>query len=280
MPDLASPPPQAATRFRPVPFNSSRPSPARVWAALTSDLYTYGPDRLVAAMLQRDGSLSARLAPTHHAHHRAMVATAVTRYDVNTFADLGSGYALRVPRPGLPGLTRSTHQIASDAAPEGVSRSARVLYVDHEQSITPYLAATIDLRNTFYLAADYRDTSQVLNGCARWLGDAPRAYLLTAAAEFIEDDQLTEVVRALRSGSPSGSMICLVHTDERPETLHFAARWSGSLPDSPFTPRSPERLARLVSAGEAVVRDHYPPERLRLPEGTVPAPVYGMVATI
>jgi hypothetical protein len=280
MPDLASPPPQAATRFRPVPFNSSRPSPARVWETLLSEEYACQPDRLVAAMLTRDCSLSVALARTHRAHHQAMVALAVTTYGIDRFADLGSGYARRAPESGHSNLTRNTHQIATDAAANGATAATRVLYVDHEQSVTPYLAATADRKTTHYLAADYRDTSRVLDMCARWLGDAPRAYLLTAAAEWVEDHELTEVVRGLVNGSPSNSLICLVHTDERPETLHFATCWWSCLPGSTFAPRSPERLARLVAAGGAVVQSHHPTEQLRLPEGTVPAPVYGMVATI
>jgi hypothetical protein len=191
----------------PPEIDMTRPSVARVSAAIRGGMDTVAVDRAVAdeaVKAMGDGGNGARL-------NRAALGRAVrymVGHGVTQFLDLGSG---------LP-TVQNTHQIA-----QAINRAARVVYVDNDPTVYLHGQALLaDDASTIVVLADVRTPDKLL-GMKEVAGfldfGQPIGLILNAVIHHLLDEEDPYgVVDCYKQALPSGSYMQLTHfCDESPE---------------------------------------------------------------
>ncbi|WP_246268874.1 SAM-dependent methyltransferase [Acrocarpospora macrocephala] len=160
---------------------------------------------------------------------------------IRQFLDIGTG---------LPTVD-NTHEVAQRNAPE-----SRIVYVDNDPLVLVHAAALLTSAPegaTDYIQADVRDPDFILGKAAETLDfSRPTALMLMGIMGLVADyDEARTVVDRLLAALPSGSYLALYDgTDTDPayvQALGGYNRGSGAIP---YTPRSPEKIARFFDGLE------------------------------
>lgn len=216
------------------------PSPARVWCALLGGKDHYECDRSAADELIEAYNDLPALVRTLRLMHEEVVSHLAAECSVTRFADLGCGF------PDGPRI--NTHEILSEVSDDPTT----VLYVDDDPVVMTHARGLhMGTADQFaHLGADIRDTSKITSHPA--LGAEPRAYLMCAVLEHLNDAEAASVLRRLADGSPPGSVVAVVHTSANDATRAVSARWGEVVPGSRLIPRTPERLRELLATAGLV----------------------------
>jgi hypothetical protein len=196
--------PDAEGRERqPIDLHTDRPHPARVYDYLLGGKDNFEADRAAAEQGMKVNP-SGRIPPREN---RAFLQRAV-RYlaaeaGITQFLDIGTGI------PTAPNV----HQVA-----QGVSPSARVVYVDNDPIVLAHARALLTSSPegmTDYIQADLRDVDAILDSpqlAATLDRNQPIGLLLIAVLHFVgDDDDPYGLVRRLVDALPSGSYLALSH---------------------------------------------------------------------
>jgi trans-aconitate methyltransferase len=199
-------------------FDSTVPSPARMWNYWVGGKDHFAADREAAEQAIRDfpGIVAGVRA------QRAFLARAVGylagQAGIRQFLDIGTG---------LPSAN-NTHEVAQAVAPE-----CRVVYVDNDPLVLAYaraLLASGPRGTTAYLDADLRDTGAILGQAAQTLDfSQPTAVLLIGVLQLIGDqDEPHAIVRRLLDAVPPGSWLAVAHpaSDVTADLVTMARRLS------------------------------------------------------
>ncbi|MFE5036404.1 SAM-dependent methyltransferase [Streptomyces sp. NPDC056683] len=191
----------------PLPIDTSRAHPARVYDWLLGGKDNYPVDEAVGEKLPPEARDAAR--QNRQFMHRA--AAWLARQGVDQFLDIGTGI------PTEPNL----HQIVQNVVP-----SAKVVYTDNDPIVLRHAEALLISRPegaTDYIQADVRDPQAIVRHARHVLDfDRPVALSLIALMHFISDEHGAHgIVRALVETLPSGSYLILSHaaSDLYPELV-------------------------------------------------------------
>lgn len=182
-------------------FDSTVPSPARVWNYFVGGKDHFAADRALAEKIVQavpEVPLAARL--TRQFIRRA-VEELISVYGIRQFIDIGSG---------LP-TADNTHEVAQQRA-----AGSRIVYVDNDPSVIRHAEALLNSTQEgacAYAEADLRNPEAILAAAARTLDlSKPVAVLLVQVLHFIPDsDDPYGVVARLMAALPSGSFLVMVH---------------------------------------------------------------------
>ena len=163
---------------------------------------------------------------------------------IRQFLDVGTG---------LP-TVNNTHEVAQRAAPE-----SRVVYVDNDPLVLTHARALLTSSPegaTDYIEADARDVGTILAGAAATLDfTRPVAVTMLGILPFIADDgEAKAIVSRLLAAVPAGSYLAITHSTSEVsgERVVEAVRQWNQVAVTPYTLRSPERIAALLAGLELV----------------------------
>ena len=186
--------------------------------------------------------------------------TRVVRYlaadaGIRQFLDVGTG---------LP-TVNNTHQVAQRAAPE-----SRVVYVDNDPLVLTHARALLTSSPegaTDYIEADARDVGPILEGAAATLDfTRPVAITMLGILPFVADDaEASGIVNGLLAAVPPGSYLAITHSTSEVsgERVVEAVRQWNQVAVTPYTLRSPERIAAFFAGLELVAPGLVPCPRWR-----------------
>jgi O-methyltransferase involved in polyketide biosynthesis len=226
-------------------FDSTKPSPARMWNYWVGGKDHFAVDRTAAEGIAETLPGLPALAKSVRVFLRDIVHSLVADYGIRQFLDLGTG---------LP-TADNTHEVAQRAAPE-----SRIVYADYDPSVLAHARALLSSTpegRTHYVQADLRDTDTILKAAARTLDLAqPVAVLLFAVLHFIPDgDDPYLVVRRLMDALPAGSFLVIVHapSDLFPaEAIQEHTRRYNASGAELFNPRSHDEVSRFFDGLELI----------------------------
>lgn len=182
---------------------------------------------------------------------------------IRQFLDVGSG---------LPSAD-NVHEVAQWLAPD-----SRVVYVDNDPMVLAHsqaLIVTAPEGATDYIQADARDAGTILREAARTLDfTQPTALMLMGILGLIPDyDEARSIVKRLMEPLPPGSYLAIYDgTDTDPAYLKAQARYKAEGAASPYTPRSPDQIARYFEGLELVEPGVVPVTRWRPEPGQQDGP--------
>jgi len=178
-------------------------------------------------------------------------------YGVRQFLDVGTGLPTADP----------THDVAQQIAP-----GSRIVYVDNDPVVLTHARALLTSRpegKTDYIAADLRDTAQILAGAEQTLDfSQPVAVLLIAIMHFIPDaDDPYGIVSRLMDAMPSGSYLAMCHAASDINAAAVAAGMGlyNEKSSTPITMRTRAQVTRffggldLVEPGVVPLDEWWPP---------------------
>jgi hypothetical protein len=182
-------------------FDSSKPSPARVYNAMLGGKDNYAADREVAEPIMR---LSA--AARHAARDNRLFLDRAVRWaavaGVRQFLDIGAGMP-------MPGRGQNTHEVAQ------AIRDARVAYTDNDPVAAAHAAALLAMdAGVTAFRGDLRVPAGIwgnpeLRDCFD-LGE-PVAVILGAVLHFLGDADACRAVDYLKDAMAPGSVLIISH---------------------------------------------------------------------
>ena len=218
-------------------IDTTVPTTARMYDYWLGGHDHFAADR-VAALAVSEAAPEARLmAVENRKFMRRAVRYLAAEAGITQFLDIGTG----LPTQG------NVHQVA-----QGLSPSAKVVYVDNDPMVLAHSRALKTGGNTVVIEADLRHPQAILDHAGtRSLIDfsRPLAVLVVAVLHFISDaDDPSAIISALRDAVPPGSYLVISHVtgDILPETatqaaVHYKRVTSGA------TLRSRDEILRLFT---------------------------------
>ncbi|WP_370024728.1 SAM-dependent methyltransferase [Planotetraspora sp. GP83] len=227
----------------PPTIDSTVPHSARVWNYMLGGKDNYLVDRQAGERIREIFPGMVDIAR----QSRYMLARAV-RYlagegQLRQFLDIGTG---------LPTVD-NTHEVAQRLAPQ-----SRIVYVDNDPLVLVHAQALLTSTPegaTDYIEADVRDPGTVLRMAAKTLDfGQPTALLLMGILGLVGDyDEARSIADRLMAALPSGSYLALYDgTDTDPAYVEAIGRYNAGSGATPYTPRSPEQIARYFDGLELV----------------------------
>jgi len=225
-------------------FDTTAPSPARVWNYFVGGKDHFAADRALAGQMLEVVPEMPVVAQLTRQFIRCAVEELVTVYGIRQFLDIGSG---------LP-TADNTHEVAQRAAPE-----SRIVYVDNDPVVIRHAEAL--LRSTpegacAVVEADLRDPEVILAEAARTLDlREPVALLLVQVLHFIRDsDDPHGIVARLMAALPAGSFLVMVHgaSDLNSEGNAEVARRYNDASSAQLSIRTFEEFSRFFADLEPV----------------------------
>jgi O-methyltransferase involved in polyketide biosynthesis len=240
-------------------FDTTVPSPARMWNYWVGGKDHFAADREAAARIQAAMPALPAIARSVRAFLIDVVHSLTVDYGVRQFLDIGTG---------LP-TADNTHDVAQRAAPE-----SRIVYADYDPVVLAHARALLTSTpegKTDYIQADLRDTDAILTAAARTLDfSRPVAVLLLAVLHFIPDtDDPYGIVKKLMDAVPAGSFLVICHAPSdinSGEIAEMARRYNQSGAEQ-MRPRSREEIMRFFEGLEMI-----PPGLAPLSEWLPPGP--------
>ena len=222
-------------------IDTTVPHSARVWNYLLGGKDHYPVDRSAGEMV-----LQAFPGMADMTRQSRLMLVRVVRYlageaGIRQFLDIGTG---------LP-TANNTHEVAQQAAKE-----SRIVYVDNDPLVLVHaraLLASTDEGACDYIEADVRDPELILAEAARTLDfTQPTALMLMGILGLVEDfDQARSIVSQLLAALPSGSYLAVYDgADIDPAYVEAIRRYNAGSGAVPYTPRSPEQIARYFDGLE------------------------------
>ncbi len=180
------------------------------------------------------------------ARHSRHMLVRVVRYlggeaGIRQFLDIGTG---------LPTVD-NTHEVA-----QRVARESRIVYVDNDPLVLVHAEALLTSTPEgacAYIGADVRDPGTILREAARTLDfTRPAALMLMGILGLVADhDEALSIVSRLMAVLPPGSYLAVYDgTDTDPAYVEAIRRYNAGSGAVPYTPRSPEQIARYLDGLE------------------------------
>lgn len=221
--------------------DSSRPHSARIWNYLVGGKDFYPIDAEAAERVlgvfpgMRDITFQSRAFIGRVVRHLA------GEGEVRQFLDIGTG---------LP-TQDNTHEVAQRVAPE-----CRIVYVDNDPLVLAHaraLLASSPEGACDYIDADVRDPDKILVQAAETLDfSQPVGLMLMGILGLVpDDDEARTIVARLLDALPPGSYLGLNDgsaTD--PAYVEAIRRHNANSGANPYTPRTPEKIARFFDGLE------------------------------
>ncbi|MCT9934664.1 SAM-dependent methyltransferase [Planotetraspora sp. A-T 1434] len=225
----------------PPTIDSTVPHSARVWNYMLGGKDNYLVDRQAGERIRDIFPGMVDIAR----QSRYMLARAV-RYlageaKVRQFLDIGTG---------LPTVD-NTHEVAQRVAPQ-----SRIVYVDNDPLVLVHAQALLTSTPegaTDYIEADVRNPDIILRAAAKTLDlGRPTALMLMGILGLVADhDEARSIVNRLMAALPSGSYLALYDgADTDPAYVEAIGRYNAGSGATPYTPRSPEQIARYFDGLE------------------------------
>jgi hypothetical protein len=240
-------------------FDTSVPSPARMWNYWVGGKDHFAADREAAAKIQAAMPTLPAIARSVRAFLVAIVRTLTADYGIRQFLDIGTG---------LP-TADNTHDVAQRVAPE-----SRIVYADDDPVVLTHARALLTSTlhgETDYIQSDLRETGMILAAAARTLDfGQPVAVLLVASLHCIPDaDDPNGIVQRLVDAVPPGSflVICDVPSDINPEEMAEMTWRYSETGAAPMCPRSRAEIMgffdglEMIGPGLATLSEWLPPEQ-------------------
>jgi hypothetical protein len=236
---------EAASKSRPLPFDTSKAHQARIYDYLLGGKDNYAADRAAAEAALKIYPEWAFTARANRAFLGRVINYLAAEAGIRQFLDIGTG----IPTAG------NTHQIAQAIAPE-----SRVVYVDYDPVVLAHARALLTSHEsgaTEYIDADLRDTPAILAQAAQLLDfTKPVAVTLIAILHAIPDsDNPHAVVATLMDALPSGSYLALSHLGREffaDETLKEVESTSSRMIQQQFAYRTGEQVTRFFEGTDLV----------------------------
>jgi O-methyltransferase involved in polyketide biosynthesis len=227
-----------------VTFDTSVPSPARVWNYWIGGKDNYAADRAAAEAVSAANPAQPIVARTARRFLVDVVQRLAGEYGVRQFLDIGSG---------LP-TADNTHEVAQRLAPD-----SRVVYVDNDPVVLAHARALLTSSpqgKTDFILADLRDPQTILTRAARTLDlSKPIAIVLVGVLHFIteEADPYAIVARLMDAAAP-GSFLVIGHaaSDVRSAAVQQGYRAYNERSPVMITPRNREQIDRFLVGLEPV----------------------------
>src|SRR5215468_648355 len=182
-------------------FDTSTPSPARMWNYWVGGKDHFAADRAAAEEVQAAMPALPAIARAVRAFLIDVVHSLTVDHGIRQFLDIGTG---------LP-TADNTHDVAQRAAPE-----SRIVYADYDPVVLTHARALLTSTpegKTDYIQADLRDTDTILTAARRTLDfSEPVAVILIFVMHFVPDAARPyDVVRKLMEPLPPGSYLVMGH---------------------------------------------------------------------
>ncbi len=227
-----------------VAFDTSVPSPARVWNYWIGGKDNYAADRAAAEAVMAVNPVQPTVARTARRFLVDVVRQLAGQHGVRQFLDIGSG---------LP-TADNTHEVAQRVAPD-----SRVVYVDNDPVVLAHaraLLASAPEGKTDFMLADLRDPETILTQAARTLDlSQPVAIVLIGVLHFIDEDaDPYGIVARLMDAVAAGSYLVIGHaaSDVRSAEMQEGYRAYNERSPVKITPRNRPQIDRLVAGLEPV----------------------------
>ena len=225
-------------------FDTSVPSPARVWNYWIGGKDNYAADRAAAEAVSAANPAQAAVARTARRFLVDVVQQLAGQHGVRQFLDIGSG---------LP-TGDNTHEVAQRLAPD-----SRVVYVDNDPVVLAHARALLTSTpegKTDVILADLRDPEAILKQAARTLDvSQPVAIVLIGVLHFIDEDaDPYAIVTRLMDAVAAGSFLVIGHAASDIRSAEMQQGYQAYNERSPvkITPRSRQQIDRLVAGLEPV----------------------------
>jgi O-methyltransferase involved in polyketide biosynthesis len=227
-----------------VTYDTSVPSPARVWNYWIGGKDNYAADRAAAHAVMAANPVQPAIARTARRFLVDAVQQLAGQHGVRQFLDIGSG---------LP-TADNTHEVAQRVAPD-----CRVVYVDNDPVVLAHaralLTSTSEGRTDFILA-DLRDPETILTQAGGTLDfSQPVAIVLLGVLHFIDEDaDPYALVSRLMGPVAVGSYLVIGHaaSDVRSAEVQEGYRAYNERSPVKITPRNRQQIDRLLVGLEPV----------------------------
>ncbi|WP_242909287.1 SAM-dependent methyltransferase [Actinomadura terrae] len=235
-------------------IDTSVPHSARVWNFLLGGTDNYPVDRQAGERVFAAFPGMVAMAQQSRQMLRRVVRYLAGEVGIAQFLDIGTG---------LPTMD-NTHEVAQRALP-----AARIVYVDNDPLVLDHAKALLTSTPegaTAYIEADVRDPGTVLAEASRTLDyDRPVALMLMGILGLVPDfDQARTIVATLMDALPSGSFLAVYDgTDQDPDYTAAIRAYNAGSGAIPYTPRTPEQIARFFDGLELVEPGVVPVTRWR-----------------
>ncbi|MEV5576721.1 SAM-dependent methyltransferase [Spirillospora sp. NPDC052269] len=219
----------------PAGIDTTVPHSARIWNYLLEGKDNYPVDR-------EAGDRICAIFPgmrdiTRHSRHmlKRVVRYLAGEAGIRQFLDVGTG---------LPTVD-NTHEVAQRIAPE-----SRIVYVDNDPLVLVHAQALLTSTAegaTAYIEADVRAPETILAQAAGTLDfSQPVALMLMGILGLVQDgEECRSIVRRLVAQLPSGSYLAVYDgADTDPAYVRAIERYNAGGRGVPYTPRSPQEIAR------------------------------------
>jgi SAM-dependent methyltransferase len=227
-----------------VTFDTSVPSPARVWNYWIGGTDNYPVDRAAAEAVVAANPAQPAIARTARRFLVSAVQQLAGQHGVRQFLDIGSG---------LP-TADNTHEVAQRVAP-----GSRVVYVDNDPTVLSHARALLTSTpegKTDFILADLRDPETILTKAARTLDfRQPAAVVLIGVLHFVDEDADPHgIVARLMDGVAAGSYLVIGHAASDAPSAQVQRGYRAYNERSPvkITPRSRQQIDRLLAGLEPV----------------------------
>ena len=240
-------------------FDTSAPSPARMWNYWVGGKDHFAADRAAAEEVQAAMPALPAIARAVRAFLIDVVHSLAVDHGIRQFLDIGTG---------LP-TADNTHDVAQRLAPE-----SRIVYADYDPVVLTHARALLTSTpegKTDYIQADLRDTEAILEAAAQTLDfSQPVAVLLIAVLHFIPDaDDPYGIVKKLMDAVPPGSFLVICHapSDINPREIAEMTRRYNASGAAPMCPRSRQEIMRffegldLIEPGLAPLSEWLEPDQ-------------------
>jgi hypothetical protein len=245
-------------------IDPSVPHSARIWNYWVGGKDHYPIDREVGARIAEMVPDAFDVARHSRAFLGRVVRFLAGEAGIRQFLDIGTG---------LP-THDNTHEVAQRVAPE-----SRIVYVDNDPLVLIHAQALLTSTPegaTDYIEADVRDPETILAAAAKTLDfDRPIALMLLGImGNVVDDEEAYAIVRRLIAALPSGSYMAFndssdaVHGEEREKAIRLWHEQGGT----PYTTRSPERIARFFDGLELLEPGLVSTSRWRVEDGPFDLP--------
>jgi O-methyltransferase involved in polyketide biosynthesis len=234
----------AAARPGAVTFDTSVPSPARVWNYWIGGKDNFAADRAAAEAVTVANPVQPTIARTARRFLVNVVQLLTEQYGVRQFLDIGSG---------LP-TADNTHEVAQRVAPD-----SRVVYVDNDPVVLAHARALLTSTpegKTDFILADLRDPETIRTQAARTLDfSQPIAIVLIGVLHFVDEDaDPYAIVARLIDAVAAGSYLVIGHaaSDVRSPGVQRGYQAYNERSPVKITPRSRPQIDRLLAGLEPV----------------------------
>jgi O-methyltransferase involved in polyketide biosynthesis len=234
----------AAARPGAVTFDTSVPSPARVWNYWIGGKDNFAADRAAAEAVTVANPVQPTIARTARRFLVNVVQLLTEQYGVRQFLDIGSG---------LP-TADNTHEVAQRVAPD-----SRVVYVDNDPVVLAHARALLTSTpegKTDFILADLRDPETIRTQAARTLDfSQPIAIVLIGVLHFVDEDaDPYAIVARLIDAVAVGSYLVIGHaaSDVRSPGVQRGYQAYNERSPVKITPRSRPQIDRLLAGLEPV----------------------------